>query len=467
MTGFRNRTYEQRSFLILLPLLMLAVCTWGLNQSFTPDLNDKIRAELLFSVRIICPGLFALAVALVIPTCNRCLQILTVGTVYCVCISFVPKHSSDLLLNPILCVVGAISSVFALLPFTDIEERRARAKNFFISLFFVISLPLATILSLVLILRQMDIYILYTFESSFGSGLLSIVYIPIYIILQTLGFHDLVGDLIAMRTPNVVTSSFINAILVTTLFSLPSTIFVRSLFTKKNLRLFLTLLVAVCIMTNSIGACVSLSLLLLLIFFPGSFSALLISSIICFAISYWMEIPALTSVNNLYFPDVKLSLTYISFVERQVVLEIFAVFVPALLVVVSILLRKEQVHERKGKMRSINVGYKITSDSNPELVLISFLRSLGGISNIADLEEDGNWLYIQVIDLDLVAVSNLNNLTDQKVLIDRVNKLCLCDVGDLSRFLYHRLFRLIENEFGETEYDVQTSTPFDIRPMPH
>lgn len=392
---------------------------------------------------------------------------LTVTAVYGICIFFVPKHSEDLLLNPILCVVGAIASVFALLPFSFTEERRETTKNFFVTIFFIVSLPIATILSLILILRQMDTYILYTFDSSFGSGVLSVVYIPIYIILQTLGFHDMVGDLIAMSPQNSITASFINAILVTTLFSLPSTIFVRSLFTKKHLRLFLTLLVAVCIMTNSIGACVSLSLLLLLIFFPGSFCALLVSSIICFAVSYWMELAPLTTVHNLYFPDVKLSLTYVSFVDRQVILEIFAIFVPALLVVIAILLRKEQVHERKGKMRSINVGYKITADSNPELVLLSFLRSLGGISNIADLEEDGNWIYIQVVDLDLVAVANLNNLTDQKVLVDRVNKLCLCDVGERSPFLYHRLFKLIENEFGETEYDVQISTPFDIRPMPH
>ena len=96
---------------------------------------------------------------------------------------------------------------------------------------------------------------------------------------------------------------------------------------------------------------------------------------------------------------------------------------------------------------------------------MAFLRALGGISNIVDVAEDGAWLYIQVASHDHVSVTTLNSMLPEKVLIDRINKLYLCEVGEQSHFLHQRLSKLISNPFGETEFEVQISTPFDIHPM--
>ena len=96
---------------------------------------------------------------------------------------------------------------------------------------------------------------------------------------------------------------------------------------------------------------------------------------------------------------------------------------------------------------------------------MAFLRALGGISNIVDVAEDGAWLYIQVASHDHVSVTTLNSMLPEKVLIDRINKLYLCEVGEQSHFLHQRLSKLISNPFGETEFEVQISTPFNIHPM--
>ncbi len=450
--------------------MLLAICTWSLNEIITPDLDDKTRSVLLLSARIFFPGLFAVAVAFVVPTFDRSFQITAVAIAYIVCVMLIPNHNSDVLMNPIICVLAAVSSLVAMLPYqSSIEENFIRhTRRIFTTIIFVIALPLITLLAAVLILRQMDTFVLYTFDDTFGKSFLSVIYVPIYLLLQTLGFHDLVGELVTLRYQNNMVTAFTNTIVVTDLLSLPAIIFTRSIFTKKHVRLFLTLLVAICILTNSIGSCVSLNLLLLLIFYPGSFGLLLISSMACFAISYFLQVPALTSVNNLYLPDVVLSYTKIAMSDTSVtVLESFAIFIPVVLVLFSMWLNRERQQDRKRKWRSINVGYAINASSSPELSVLAMLRALGGISNISDVAEDGSWLYIQVVDHDAVSVSTLNSLVPDKVLIDRINKLYLCDLGETSHFIHQRLCKLISNPFSESEYEMQLSTPFVIRPMPH
>ena len=265
-------------------------------------------------------------------------------------------------------------------------------------------------------------------------------------------------------------TAFVNAILVTNLIALPTTLFVRSFFTKKHVRLFLTLLVIIAIMTGSIGACVSLTLLMLLIFFPGSFSTLLVTAMSCFALSYLLEVPAITLVQNLYLPDTNLALTTMALnnVNSQIAsLEAFALIFPAGLVFFAMFIQRERIRDRKRKLRSLNVGYSIGTTSAPELNALAFLRALGGMSNIIDIAVDGPWLYIQVVNNESVSLGALNGLTQEKVVVDRAAMLYLCNVGEQSNFLHLRLTKFLENPLGEAEYEVQVSMPFHIEPMPH
>lgn len=327
-----------------------------------------------------------------------------------------------------------------------------------------------TLLALSVIVKQFNIFILYTLEDKFGEGLLSVIYVPMYLMLQSVGLHDLVGHLITFNYKNNMVTAFVNTIIVCNIFALPATIFFRSLFTKKHINLFLTLLVVVCILTSSIGACVSLILLLLVIFYPGAFGALLITSMSCFLLSYYLHIPAITSVENLYLPDVNFNSTREFFTEGNHnfgMLAAFAVIVPCIIIELSMVLSRENLLDKKRKIRSINRGYTINANSSPELTLLAFLRALGGISNIVDVEEDGSWIYIQVINNDQVSFTALNTLGIKKLLVDNVNNLYLCDVGDQSHFLHQRLSKFIENSFTVSEKEVALSTPFNIEPMPY
>lgn len=472
MRRLHTYTYKQRNFLILLPLLLLAISTWSLSPLITPNLDNALRNVLLLSARIFFPGLFVIAVAFVVPTFDRCFQISAVSIVYVISVMMIPSHSIDILINPIICVLTAVSSLLAMLPYQPSPEENfiKHTRRIFVTLFFVIVLPVSTLLSVVLILRQMDMFILYTFDETFGRSFLSVIYVPLYLLLQTLGFHDFVGELITLRYQNNMVTAFVNTVIVTNLFSLPATIFIRSFFTRTHVQLFLTLLVAISILTNSIGSCVSLTLLLLLIFYPGAFCTLLISSMACFILSYLMQVPAITTVDNLYLPDVNLAQTSMSLesnTSSAAMLEIFAIFIPVGLVLLSMFISRERILDRRRKLRSINIGYTITNTTVPELTVLALLRALGGISNISEVEEDGSWLYIQVVSHDPVSLSTIKSMTQDKVLVDRINNIYLCNIGEQSHFLHQRLSRLIENPFGEAEYEVQLSTPFEIKPMPY
>ena len=458
--------------MILLPLMLLAICTWALNPINTPELALNQRDVLLLAARIFFPGLFAIAVALVVPTFDRLFQLTTVTIVYVLSLLLTLSSNISVINSPIICVLSAVSTLLAMLPYSSFEQDRfaGQSRRLFLTLFFVFLLPVVTLLALSVIVKQFNIFILYTLEDKFGEGLLSVIYVPMYLMLQSVGLHDLVGHLITFNYKNNMVTAFVNTIIVCNIFALPATIFFRSLFTKKHINLFLTLLVVVCILTSSIGACVSLILLLLVIFYPGAFGALLITSMSCFLLSYYLHIPAITSVENLYLPDVNFNSTREFFTEGNHnfgMLAAFAVIVPCIIIELSMVLSRENLLDKKRKIRSINRGYTINANSSPELTLLAFLRALGGISNIVDVEEDGSWIYIQVINNDQVSFTALNTLGIKKLLVDNVNNLYLCDVGDQSHFLHQRLSKFIENSFTVSEKEVALSTPFNIEPMPY
>ena len=468
MTHLQSYSYKQRSFLILLPLMLMAISTWSLNAQNTPNLPDDIRQVLLLSVRIFFPGLFAVAVAFLVPTFDRVFQICSVAAVYVASVIFIPDNHSTAVLNPIICVCTAVSSLLAMLPYSSSSKDEPflnQTGRIFISFIFVVMLPVATFIFIYVVIRQLDIFILYTLDETFGQSFLSIIYVPIYLLLQSVGFHDLVGELITSQYHNSMVTAFVNTIILTNLFSLPATIFIRSFFTKRHVRLFLTLMVVICIMTGSIGACVSLSLLMLLIFFPGSFCIFLGSAMLCFTLSYFLQVPAITTVDNLYLPNITLSRSRMFLNQESgsgVVLEAFAVFVPMFTVILSMFINREKKLSLRRKMRSSRTGFSINANDSPELLVLGYIRVLGGISNVADVEEDGSWLYVQVVNPEAVSIHELKVLVNDKVLVDRINKLYLCEIGDQCGAIYKRISRLIENPYGQSEIEVPLSTPFPI-----
>lgn len=449
--------------MILVPLMLMGPATWSLDPAVTPNMPDDIRVKLLLTVRIWFPGLFAVGIAFLIPTISRFLQIASVGGAYLLFAYFCPTYIPSVIYNPMICMVAATSALFAFLPAsTEYDYSRDHTNRLFFGVIFAFILPILTMIGLLLVVKQINTYVQFTFEDIFGKDLTSAVYVPLYILLQTLGMQDLIDRMISIVYQNNLVNAFVNAIIVTNIISLPMAMLVRSLFVKNHMRLFITLLALITWLTSSNGTCVALSWLALLLIFPGVFALLLMSSVLCFFISYINQVGALTTINNLYSPDINLANIYFLFSSHTTMLEMFAFLLPSTLVACLMICKSEYSKYLKLKAREVNFGYNINKMSSPELKVVAILRSFGGISNIADIEADSNWLYVQVIDRNRVSTSTLNVLTHSKVLMDRVNKLYLCDIGARSQFYCKRIMDLMENHFGEEEYEVPVGTPVPL-----
>lgn len=121
---FQPYNYKQRSILILLPLMLLAICTWALNPINTPELALNQRDVLLLAARIFFPGLFAIAVALVVPTFDRLFQLTTVTIVYVLSLLLTLSSNISVINSPIICVLSAVSTLLAMLPYSSFEQDR-------------------------------------------------------------------------------------------------------------------------------------------------------------------------------------------------------------------------------------------------------------------------------------------------------------------------------------------------------
>lgn len=468
MRRVNSYNYKLRSLLILIPLILLAIVTWSLNRSVTPDIAPDIRVDFLLAARTIFPWLFAVAVSFSVPTFDRMLQISSVTVIYFFTVWISASYNPLLFSNPTLCVITAVSTVLAFLPYESVRRsdyRSVSGTDIIRAVIYALLIPALTFIAAATVIRQVSIVVLYTFDDTFGKGPLSVIYVPIFIFLQTFGFHDIVGELLNNTNHGNIVASFINAVVITDMFSLPAVLFARSMSVKANIRLFLTLLMVITILTGSLGSCVSLTLMLLLIFYPGTFGILSLSAVFCGVLSFFMQVPAVTNVSNLYMPDLNLSHTILFFSAPVAVLEIFSVTVSVIMVFMSALIRKDQLSARKSTERSLSVGYSLAEDSSPELKLLALLRAFDGISNIVDVEADGAWLYVQVADRNRISTATLNVLTQDRLLIDRVNKIYLCETGEQSEFFCKRLSELIENSFGEDHYEVSVSVPFDFRSL--
>ena len=74
--------YQQRSLLILLPLGLLAITTFALDRRIPIGIDYVLQNILLDVFRAMLPGFLAIAIAFMIPTFNRNLQLFSVGFNY-------------------------------------------------------------------------------------------------------------------------------------------------------------------------------------------------------------------------------------------------------------------------------------------------------------------------------------------------------------------------------------------------
>ena len=466
----QNRYYQQRSLLLLLPLVVFALLTWILDPRTTPDLAPTLRELLLSSVRIVFPGLFALTLVLLVPLNKRAGQVTITVFSYIVLVCIIAKTKPELLHNLSICTFAASSSVLAMLPASQLFEDTtpSRQQNSSINVLTALILPYLVLIGTSVILRQIQSFTEFSFSSSFGESFLSFIYAPIFLIMQTLGHHEFILRLAQINYQPDFLNAFINSILISNLISLPTVLIVRSFFNNQSLRLFLTFLAAIATMTASIGGCVSLISLLLMIFLPGTFVLFLLNSVVLCLLSYFMQLPALTLVSNLYSPDTNMLSSHLGgFKSTHLYLFLFAFIMPVCYVIISIMFKKEHTQLIKQRRTLNRSGFTANNKNTPDLCIIAILRSIGGLSNIQSITRHQSYVFLQIRDPEIINVSALNAICNKKPNYDRINKIYYCDFGENAEFIAKRLSLLSENEFFVTEKEVPLTPSFAIKAMPN
>ena len=188
MRRLNNPEYQQRNLLLLLPLTGLAVLTWLLDSRVTPGLDMLTRQALLSFIRTLFPCLFAITVALIVPGRYLIARVSLVTGTYFLSLLLARYFLEDALDNPSICVLAAVTSMLVL-PENDDEVLLNRSAQLTDRLMPLV-LPFIVLLSLIIVIKQIEAFVLISFNEAFGKSLLSVIFAPLFLVLQALGSQE-------------------------------------------------------------------------------------------------------------------------------------------------------------------------------------------------------------------------------------------------------------------------------------
>ena len=469
MDPARTNLFEQKQLLLLLPIILMAITAFCLDPHVLGPRDHFLRDYLTFSSRILFPCLFVLSAALLTRTRERWGQLFIICLDYVLLLFFLALLRPSALLNPSICVIAATAAIVVLRPLDDepqwdLSHPHLRA---ILRQLAAIALPIALFVGLLTILQQVESFVLFTISDGINNSLMSMFYSPIYLILQTLGYHSAISGAVLMNYDDGMINAFINSIIVTNFIALPVLLIARSFVAGHRLRLFLTLLAFTAILTASIGPCVSLIYIVVLFMIPGTYALLLVSSLCFFLISYVAQVPALTNINNLYHPDIDLlAAVLLSFLPSTKLLYSCGIALPLLMLSLTALIKKERVTILRQRRVISKSGLNFKDNLSPDLSVLVLLRALGGLSNIGVVKATLRGLTVEVLNVERCQTVLLTALSLKKPHYSKTRHTYLLDLGDLDEPVAQRLARLTADNPTRPAPIISTKN-FKITPLPH
>ncbi len=116
MRRLQNHSYQQRSLLIFLPLVLLIIASWTLSARISPSVPEELRVYALLICRTFALSLCAITIAMIVPVHNRALQLIITALSYVMLTVMLAKIDPVNIISPVLCVLCSTASTLALLP---------------------------------------------------------------------------------------------------------------------------------------------------------------------------------------------------------------------------------------------------------------------------------------------------------------------------------------------------------------
>lgn len=458
MQHLQTNLPTHKNLFIFLPLLCLILASWYLSPKISRGMSEDIRVYALLTTRICALALLAVTIAFVVPVKNRMLQLSITAITFLLLIVILSKIDPSNIISPVLCVIAATASTLALLPNTKNYSniRHDKDKNIF-EIFLAFSLPFTFIIFASVLILQISEFIEYSFTENIGNSIYSSLYAPIYMVLQTFGYNSALADIAIKNYSLDFKAAYMNAVTLTALVSTPFIIITRSFFTQNSTRLFLTFLAFIAIIGNSIGSCLSLVLLALLIMWPGTYFALMCTSLVLFIFSFYLKCDPFVPLQTLYNPDINLSMVDFSYGAYEKLLLILSCIAPAVIVIFTTYFKKDKDKRRRIQEGNAIGGFKINPKSPQDLQVLCILRALHGISNIKNISREKTLLKIAIVSTNKVHSYNLNLLTYKKVLFDRHHLIYTIDLDQRAFSIEQRLKKLIGYNSNFTAFKLSSS----------
>ncbi len=466
-----NARYRQLSLFLLLPLVLLAVSSYATGPVSARTFADLEGNLPMFLCGFLQPGLFALIVALFIPARSRFLQLLTVFSCYLALGLINLRYLPDVFCSPTAPLLASLAATIVFIPPAQEDRYRGPVRQ---SALIVLARPLCAAVSagvtfvlMVVLARQIDFFVTHIFTADFINSQQSFIVVPAYLIQQTLGFNQEIGLIpdLNLAHPNI--QALLNAILLTDLLSLPAIILTRGFLTRSWPRFFLIMLGLVTLLTSHIGACISIELAVILMFFPGTYFIILISSCLLFFVCLHIGLMPLTRFSMLWQPDLQLLQgNILRFTEREFSAIMAAVILPAVLIVISSMLRRRRRRKIMSRIRMSSAGFQATQKSSPDICVLAILSAVGGLGNLRSVNRQGSMLFLHVRDTKKVYTGFLYQICRGKPVYEPHGRFYVCDLGENSFTIAERLHRIIVSDQNITDSaDVTLSQPFVIRDL--
>ncbi|MBQ9273734.1 MAG: hypothetical protein IJ228_02895 [Succinivibrio sp.] len=469
-----NKVNFTDSVLLLLPLCLLALCSYALDQRFSHEISEELREFLLQASRAILPAFMAMATAFLVPTSNRGLQLWVVALCYTLLYSAARWWFPNLVYYPTACVISAVTPVLLLLPeqntgtLPDRELLNPEARHYSLDklkehlgiLAGIILLPLITCLLMMAIASQIERLVALTFNDGVEDVIFATLAAPAFTSLMTLGFNGAFFTMSTLDPAALVIGHIADSAMLTCLISLPAVLLCKSLFCQGSWRLFTALMAFCALLVSHVGTCVSLELALVMLFLPGTFCSLLVSSALLYLCCSALNCPALTSLTTLYRPDLILyeqALTDLRGTTLYCALA--AALLPVSLMCFLELIRGTRLLPLKVEHKTPNTpSYPISRDGSADLQSFVLLRSLGGLNNLREVFRQGRELVLKVADLQTVSLSSVQTISNSRVRLDHQSLCLICDVGENCYLIEKRLQNMLKDRSSDDRY----SQPFNI-----
>lgn len=461
-----NQKLQPRLLLLLLPLALLTLISYAFDLRIRNQFSIALQSDILFLSRLFIPSLFALGAALLIPTSSRILQLIAVISNYFLLAFFSLQNMPGLFSQPTAWVIASLSSTLVLLPDLDRNVSRKKRSSLIIlgELLLTFILPQITLIIIVIIIESLGNFISSAFTTNLVTSPFSCIIVPIYSLMQALGFNSLLNSIVNLQYNNEYTDALLNSISLGNILVLPIILLTSSFISPHNLRPFLCFFTLVVPLTSHIGTCVSIELTIILLFLQGCFFAFILSSISVFFISLYYDLPALTNFHLLYLPDLSFKhLSWITFAhnyyEALIVITISTLFIQIFLVH----LYKFRYIRNTQRLPNLKNKIKLNRHSSPDLYVIALLKAFGGLSNLRSIIRQGRICYIKANDPNIVSLTELNRICMHKPRFERNHNVYVLDIGDNCAIITENLSAMIADIGESSDTHITLSQEYIIR----